>query len=354
MLALRVGALLAAVLAVSAALAFRAGQPAAGEDMKTTKPGPIYSKAGYDVTPLPQARIDELAKKLKPDEAAVILNKGTEPAFCGNLVDNHKDGVCLCRLCGLPLFRSDAKFDSGTGWPSFFQPVDPAHVVTRTDSSYGMSRDEILCARCGAHLGHVFSDAPQTPTGLRFCLNSVSLTFAGTGAALPPESQPVKVAAAYFAGGCFWGTEDLFQQVPGVVDVVSGYMGGTKDNPTYEEVCSGATGHAETVRVVFDPARVSYPALLTQFFRFHDPTQLNRQGPDFGTQYRSAIFATDDAQYEAAKAFIEAQKGEKRFVGRIIATQVVPAARAGRFYPAEEYHQDYHMKHGGHCALPTE
>ena len=351
MLALKLGAVLA--LAATAVLAFR--QPT-GETMKTAAApaGPAYSKAGHDITPLPKARVDELARKLTPEEAAVILNKGTEPAFCGNLVDNHKDGVYLCRLCGLPLFKSDAKFDSGTGWPSFFQPVDPAHVAAHEDRAYGMVRDEILCARCGSHLGHVFNDAPQTPTGLRFCLNSVSLTFLEKGSPLPPESRPVKTETAYFAGGCFWGVEDLFQQVPGVVDAVSGYMGGTTDNPTYKEVCSGTTAHAETVRVVFDPARVAYPELLRQFFRFHDPTQLNRQGPDYGTQYRSAIFAADEGQLEAARKFIEAQKGEKRFVGRTIATQLLPAKDAGKFYDAEEYHQDYHVKHGGHCALPVE
>src|SRR4051812_26382855 len=213
--------------------------------MKTR--APAYSKSGYDIAPLPAAKVDELAKKLKPEEADVILNKGTERAFCGNLVDNHKDGVYVCRLCGLPLFASDAKFNSGTGWPSFFQPVDKNHVVEHKDSTLGMERTEITCARGGADLGGVFDDGPK-PTGLRFCLNSVSLNFVekdkdGT-LNLPPESQPVKTQTAYFAGGCFWGVEDQFQQVPGVVDAISGYMGGSKKNPTYQDVCTHETGHA--------------------------------------------------------------------------------------------------------------
>lgn len=322
-----------------------AAQPAKGET-------PVYSKSGHDVTPLSRARIDELAAKLTPDEAKVILAKGTEPAFCGNLVDNKKEGVYVCRLCALPLFASSSKFESGTGWPSFFQPVDPAHVRSEEDISYGMRRVESLCARCGSHLGHVFDDAPQTATGLRFCMNSVSLDFVEKGSPMPEASRPVKTETAYFAGGCFWGVEDLFQQVPGVIDAVSGYMGGAKENPTYKEVCAGDTGHAETVKIVYDPARLTYQQLLEKFFRFHNPTQLNRQGPDHGTQYRSAIFAVGDTQAADARAFIQAQQATERFRGRTIVTQVAEAAKSGKFYPAEEYHQDYHVKHGGHCALP--
>ncbi len=320
----------------------------------TIAPRPAYSQSGFDVRPLAQARIDELAKTLTREEADVILAKGTEPAFCGNLVDNHLDGTYVCRLCGLPLFRSDAKFDSGSGWPSFFRPFDPAHIAEHADTSHGMVRTEILCARCGAHLGHVFDDGPR-PTGLRYCLNSVSLKFHKQGDPLPPESRPVETQTAYFAGGCFWGVEDRFAQLPGVVDAVSGYMGGRTKNPTYEDVCSHTTGHAETVKVVFDPRAVAYKDLLAQFFRFHDPTQVNRQGPDIGESYRSAIFAATPEQLEQARAFIAAQQQAERFKGRRIATQVVGPDAAGKipeFYRAEEYHQDYHVKHGGHCPMP--
>lgn len=313
----------------------------------------MYSKSGFDVTRLSQKRIDELAAKLTPEEAKVILKKGTEPAFCGNLVDNHKDGVYICRLCELPLFSSDAKFNSGTGWPSFFQPVDNDHIHYESDDTLGMVRTEITCRRCGAHLGHVFDDGPK-PTGMRYCLNSVSLVFYEKGQELPAAARPMKTEVAYFAGGCFWGVEDQFQQVPGVVEAISGYMGGKTKNPTYGDVCSHETGHAETVMVVYDPAKVSYGTLLAWFFKIHDPTQLNRQGPDFGDNYRSAIFAADKKQLDEAKAFIEAQQKTDRFKGRKIVTQLEPIEKAGRFYPAEDYHQDYHKKHGGSCPLPRE
>jgi peptide methionine sulfoxide reductase msrA/msrB len=312
-----------------------------------------YSKSGYDVTPYTQQKIDELATKLTPDEAKIILAKGTEPAFCGTLVDNHKDGIYVCRLCGLPLFRSDDKFDSGTGWPSFFQPFDKDHIRYISDKSLGMERTEILCARCTAHLGHVFEDGPK-PTGLRYCLNSASLTFVDKGKELPAMSKPVMTETAYFAGGCFWGVEDEFHQLPGVVDAISGYMGGKTKDPTYEQVCTHTTGHAETVKIVYDPARVSYRKLLDFFFKVHDPTQVDRQGPDVGDNYRSAIFASTPSQYEEAKKFIAEKQDAPRFKGKKIATQVNPPDPTKPFYPAEDYHQNYHMKHGGHCPLPAD
>lgn len=318
-----------------------------------TSPGVTYSKAGYDITRLSPQRIDELAKKLTPEEADIILARGTERAFCGNLLDNKKDGVYLCRLCELPLFGSDAKFNSGTGWPSFFKPYAPGHVATVVDRSHGMIRDEIVCARCTAHLGHVFEDGPK-PTGLRFCLNSASLTFVEKGQELPDSAKPIPTHTAYFAGGCFWGVEDRFQQLPGVIDVVSGYMGGRTENPTYRDICYKDTGHAETVKILFDPARITYRQLLERFFRFHDPTTLNRQGPDVGDQYRSAIFTADDAQAQTAASFISEQQRTDRFKSRKIVTQVKSVQEAGKFYEAEEYHQDYHLKNGGHCALPEE
>ncbi|HSQ54119.1 MAG TPA: peptide-methionine (R)-S-oxide reductase MsrB [Gemmata sp.] len=135
------------------------------------------SASGFDLTPPTTEEFERLAVLLSPDERRVILHQGTEPPFCGGLLNNKEAGVYLCRLCGLPLFRANTKFESGTGWPSFWEPFDPEHVAVRRDISHGMVRDEIVCARCGGHLGHVFPDGPR-PTGLRYCLNSASLKFA--------------------------------------------------------------------------------------------------------------------------------------------------------------------------------
>lgn len=139
------------------------------------------SAAGYDLTPPAADERERLAAALSPEERRVILHQGTERPFCGGLLANKEPGVYHCRLCGLPLFRSAAKFESGTGWPSFYEPFDPEHVATHRDTSHGMVRDEIVCGRCGGHLGHVFPDGPA-PTGLRFCLNSASLKFTADGA----------------------------------------------------------------------------------------------------------------------------------------------------------------------------
>jgi peptide-methionine (R)-S-oxide reductase len=135
------------------------------------------SAAGYDLTRPPAEELERLAADLSPEERRVILHQGTERPFCGGLLANKAEGVYSCRLCGLPLFRSSAKFESGTGWPSFFEPFDPDHVLNVLDLSHGMERVEIRCARCDGHLGHVFDDGPE-PTGRRYCLNSASLAFA--------------------------------------------------------------------------------------------------------------------------------------------------------------------------------
>lgn len=332
-----------------------AAAPATGDKkdaMNTTAIKAKISGSGYDVTPLGKERVDELAKKLSADDARIILNKGTEPAFCGNLLDNKEQGTYVCKLCALPLFSSKAKFNSGTGWPSFFQPFDTMHVAVKEDRSHGMVREEILCARCGGHLGHVFDDGPK-PTGLRFCLNGASLTFHKEGE-LPAESKPLETKTAYFAGGCFWGVEDRFEQLPGVLTAISGYMGGKTQNPTYKQVCYTDTGHAETVKIVFDPKKITYRQLLEKFFKFHDPTTMNRQGPDVGPQYRSAIFAADEEQVKEAKAVIEELSKKPKYQSRKIVTQVVEAKEAGQFWEAEGYHQDYHAKNGGHCTIPPD
>jgi peptide methionine sulfoxide reductase msrA/msrB len=333
------------------AFGVRQGTPPApepGKDKAEPMQNVRYSKSGYDLTPLTKAEIAAIVRTLGPEAARITQEAATECAGTGALLDEKREGIYVCIVGGLPLFRSSAKFESGSGWPSFFQPFDPDHVILREDESHGMKRVEVLDARSGSHLGHVFEDGPR-PTGLRFCMNSAALRFIPEGEPLPPESQPVKSERAYFAGGCFWGVEDVFQQIPGVMDAVSGYMGGHVERPTYEQVCSKRTGHAEAVEVVFDPKRVSYRELLKVFFDNHDPTTLNRQGPDVGESYRSAIFAATKEQAQQAAAFVAEIQKSPRFAEKKIVTQLVDPGP--KFWPAEDYHQDYHQKHGGSCRV---
>jgi peptide methionine sulfoxide reductase msrA/msrB len=306
---------------------------------------PRYSRSGHDITPLSKERVAALAADLDEEAYRVTQRAGTEPPFCGNLLDNHREGVYGCAVCGLPLYTSDAKFDSGTGWPSFFRELDPEHVRRGRDASHGMERTELACARCGAHIGHVFADGPR-PSGERHCLNSASLVFHERGTELPPESRPVAAQVAYFAGGCFWGIEHTFQQGPGVIDAASGYMQGHVDHPTYEQVCAHGTGHAETVKVVFDPGRISYRRLLEAFFAMHDPTELDRQGPDVGRQYRSGIWFVDEQQRREAEAVVRELSASGRYDGRPIVTRI---EAAGTFWPAEDYHQDFIATTGRAC-----
>ncbi len=305
---------------------------------------PVYSQSGYDITPISDQKRAELAAKLTPEQFKITQKDGTERAFCGTLLDNKKNGTYCCVVCGLPLFSSNHKFDSGTGWPSFYTPVDQDHLARTVDKSHGMVRTEISCARCDAHMGHVFPDGPP-PTGERHCLNSAALTFIEEGQPVPPESRPAKIETAYFAAGCFWGVEHWFQQGEGVIDAESGYMQGNTKNPTYKDVCYKDTGHAEVVKVTYNPDAISYQQLLEAFFKMHDPTQLNRQGPDIGDQYRSGIYTANDEQARLAKAYIEKLNAEGRF-SRPIVTEVEPAET---YYPAEDYHQDYIEKTGRTC-----
>ena len=283
---------------------------------------------------------DEWQALIGAERFAVARSKGTERPFCGMFHDNKTKGVYVCACCGLPLFRSDDKFDSGTGWPSFLRPFAVENVTTVEDMSHGMKRTEIQCALCDAHLGHVFSDGPP-PTGQRHCVNSASIEFA---AAEGKKRQPrvLAVQTATFAAGCFWGVEAAFRKAPGVIATVVGYTGGATPNATYRQVCSGTTGHAEAVEVLYDPAATSFEKLIELFWSIHDPTTLNRQGPDVGDQYRSAIFYHGVDQKAAAEASKKKLEGSEKFKSPIV-TQIVPAAK---FHRAESYHQRYVDKTG--------
>ena len=271
------------------------------------------------------------SQPLTPAEERVILHKGTEPPFSGAFWNHFVPGVYHCRRCGVALYASSTKFASSCGWPSFDDAF--AGAVRALPDADGL-RTEIVCAACGGHLGHVFTGEGFTSKNARHCVNSLSLSFQGEDvASLGRET-------AIFAGGCFWGVEHAFQGLAGVLGVTSGYTGGHTENPSYEEVCSGETGHAEAVRVEFDPAKVGYEELTRLFFELHDPTQLNRQGPDFGTQYRSAVFYADEMQKRVAEKLMRLLRDN----GYDVVTELTPASV---FYPAEEYHQAFFLKHPG-------
>ncbi|MCX6244963.1 MAG: bifunctional methionine sulfoxide reductase B/A protein [Bacteroidetes bacterium] len=268
-------------------------------------------------------------RKLTPEEERVIVNKGTEAPFTGKYEKFDGKGVYTCKRCGAPLYRSDDKFDAHCGWPSFDDEIKGA--VKRVPDADGM-RTEIQCAKCGAHLGHVFLGEEFTPKNSRHCVNSISLEFV-------PEASIPKTDTAIFAGGCFWGVEYYMQKLKGVKSVTSGYTGGHKDHPTYEEVCTGKTGHYEAVEVVFDPLVTSYETVARMFFEIHDPTQMNHQGPDYGEQYRSAVFYRNEEQKKVAEKLIKLLKDK----GYNIVTEL---RKASVFWKAEDYHQEYYEHKG--------
>ncbi|OYY29448.1 MAG: methionine sulfoxide reductase [Sulfurovum sp. 39-42-12] len=263
-------------------------------------------------------------------EKHVLVDKGTERAFSGEYVNTKENGTYVCKVCGAALYKSDDKFDSHCGWPSFDDAI-PGAIKEITDADG--SRTEITCANCGAHMGHVFKGEGLTTKNVRHCVNSVSLEFQKKTTADP------QLKKAYFAGGCFWGVEYYLEKMAGVKEVTSGFMGGEVANPSYEEVVGHGTGHLETVEVVYDASIVSYETLAKAFFEIHDPTQRDGQGPDIGSQYLSAVFVSSPKERETIEKLISIL--EKN--GLHIATKVLPAAP---FYKAEGYHQDYYERKG--------
>ncbi len=272
-------------------------------------------------------------RQLDPEEEFVILQGGTERPFSGEYVNHFEPGTYHCKRCDAALFESVDKFPTTCGWPSFDGEIPGA--VTRRPDPDGM-RTEILCAACGAHLGHVFEGEELTPANTRHCVNSISLVF----------KPLVQTETAVFAGGCFWGIENYFSNLGGVSQATSGYTGGYMESPTYREVCSGETGHAEAVEVVFDPSVISYEELARHFFEIHDPTTPNRQGVDVGNQYRSAVFYTSEQQRETVERLMGILRGR----GFDVVTEVRPL---DVFWPAEDYHQDYYGKNGARSFCHT-
>lgn len=266
---------------------------------------------------------------LTPQLIRIIRDKATEYPFTGQYNNLDEAGTYLCRQCGLALFRSQTKFHSGCGWPSFDEEIK--NNVLREPDADG-HRTEILCARCHAHLGHVFQGEKLTEKNLRHCVNSASLDFVA-------DMKIEDTEEAIFAAGCFWGVEYYFKKLPGVLKTEVGYAGGHKENPSYEDVCSHKTGHYESIRVLYDPKKLSFEALTKYFFEIHDFTQSNGQGPDLGSQYLSVIFYFDETQKKVAEKLIVELKNKNYTV----ATQLLPASP---FWPAEDYHQDYYAKTG--------
>lgn len=296
----------------------------------------------------------EWKKILSPDLYAVARNADTERAFTGKMWNSETKGTYYCATCGNKLFRSNQKFTSSCGWPSFFEQENKNSITFKDDNSYGMRRIEALCGRCDSHLGHLFDDGPE-PTGKRYCMNAISLDFVPDAQAnesnrnIGSSNNDQAEQTIVLAGGCYWCVEAVYENLIGVKTVVSGFAGGTVENPSYEEVCSGNTGAAEVVEITYDKNITNLDEIFKVYFTVHDPTTLNRQGADVGTQYRSAIFYATEEQKLAAKTIINDLNNAKVY-NRPIVTSLEPFTK---FYKAKDSHQNYYAnnKSQGYCQM---
>jgi peptide methionine sulfoxide reductase msrA/msrB len=283
--------------------------------------------------PAPEKRIErsdaEWRANLTAEQYRVTRQHGTERPFSSEMCELFERGKYACICCGTLLFDSGEKFNSGTGWPSFTQPIRENAIAYHKDGAHGMERVEVLCNTCDAHLGHVFPDGPA-PSKLRYCINALALQKV--------DSTEQK---ATFGGGCFWCTEAIFQNLKGVIKVESGFSGGDVTNPTYREVCDGKTGHAEVIEVTYDATQITFEDILSVHVGTHNPTTLNKQGGDTGTQYRSIIFYRNDEEKAiATKVLAEVSEA----YGNPAVTELAPFQV---FFTAEEGHQNYYSRNQG-------
>jgi len=301
------------------------------ENVITKPENPYYSNT--DTTKLILSD-SEWRKVLSPDLYAVAREADTERAFTGTMWNSEAKGTYYCAACGYKLFKSTQKFTSSCGWPSFFEQLNKESITFKPDNSYGMRRTEALCGRCNSHLGHLFDDGPE-PTGKRYCMNAISLDFVPDTMATETNNN---LETIVLGGGCYWCVEAVYENLKGVKSVYSGFAGGTVENPSYEEVCTGRTGAAEVVEITYDKTITNLDEIFKVFFTVHDPTTLNRQGADVGTQYRSVIFYKNEEQKKAAQSIIEELNASNVYSSKIVTT-LEPFKK---FYKAEDYHQNYY------------